>query len=128
MVTANKISECDNGELPSPSVGEMRDEDLARMISSDVCENDVCDQDRALSVLTTAVNLFEDLQRGCSLGNRVAHLEEISKLTGVSPPIILYAYKHGILQAHDLFVKEEIKDTAKQPGGCCAGFPTNKFE
>lgn len=94
-------------EMKSVSVQDMRDEEIARMMLAD--DKVICEQDRALSVLSVAVNLFDDLQRGCSLTNRNTHLEEASKLTGVSPPIILYAYKYGTLQAHDLFVKEEMK-------------------
>lgn len=98
-------------EMKSVSVQDMRDEDIARMMITD--DKVVCEQDRALSVLSVAVNLFDDLQRGCSLTQRNTHLEEVSKLTGVSPPIILYAYKYGTLQAHDLFVKEEIKGSKR---------------
>lgn len=90
---------CDIDALEKPS-----EEELSRLMSGN--RNEV---DRAVSVLGVAVNLFEDLQRGSSLSHRHTHLEEVSKLTGVSAPIILYAYKHGTLEAHDLFVKEEIK-------------------
>jgi len=88
-----------------PFVQDVCDDELARCIGGE-CVND---QDRALSVLSVAVDLFEDMQKGCSLEKRHTHLEEVSKLTGVSPPIILYAYKNGTLRAHDLFVKEELK-------------------
>jgi len=65
------------------------------------------DNDRAMSVLSEAVSLFEDLQRGCSLSLRHTHLEEVSKVSGVSPAIILYGYRHGPLRAHRLFLKKE---------------------
>lgn len=98
---------CDNDGAVS-CVHEMCEEDLTNLVKDDD-KGVVCEQDRALSVLSVAVSLFEDMQRGCSLSNRNTHLEEVSKLTGVSAPIILYAYKNGTLQAHDLFVKEEMR-------------------
>jgi len=71
--------------------------------------DEVDDNDRALSVLNEALCLFEDLQRGCSLSARRDHLEEVSKLTGVSPAIILYAYKHGTHRAHTLFLDKSFE-------------------
>ena len=67
------------------------------------------ENDRALNILRESVCLFEDMQRGCAWENRGTHLEEVSKLTGVSPAIVLYGYKHGTLEAHRLFLKDEFK-------------------
>lgn len=109
MSNTNKITE-ETMNATRVSSGVMRDDDLTGIVFPDGCETSICESDRAQSVLSTAVGLYEDLQRAYSSTIRVTHLEEVSKLTGVSAPIILYAYKHGVTAAHDLFVKEDIKE------------------
>jgi len=66
--------------------------------------------DRAYRVLSEAVNLLDDMQRAESLKARSTHLEEVSKLTGISPAILLFAMNHGTHAAHVMFLKDEFAE------------------
>lgn len=63
----------------------------------------VTDADKALELLTESVLLLRSILTGIVLTNRGEILKEVSESTGVAIPILLYASRHGILKAHEIF-------------------------
>lgn len=68
---------------------------------------------QALEILTEAVTLFQELNDGVVLAARAEHLEKVSKIYALQPSIILFAYKNGIPQAHNHFLKKEFRSECK---------------
>lgn len=84
-------------------------------------ETELSENDRALQLLVESVHLFNEMNQGVLLSNRAEHLEKVAELTGVQPSILLFAYHHGVLRAHRLFIKKEFKESfpsKEQPKRC----------
>ena len=70
---------------------------------------DLNENDRALQLLIEATSMFRSVLRGAVLTARPDALRDISELTGVPATIIYYAYRHGVLRAHKMYLKKEFK-------------------
>jgi len=67
------------------------------------------ENDKALELLTEAVDLYESLNKGLILSNMIENVEKASKFYSLQPSIILYAINNGVLTAHKTFLKQEFR-------------------
>jgi len=101
---------------------EMVDGGYQQLIEQEQLEEHLCsecynslssEEDKALQLLIEATSMFRSCLRGAVLSVRTEALKEVSELTGVPSTIIYHAYRHGVLKAHNMYIKEDYKKNVK---------------
>lgn len=64
---------------------------------------------RALCILKEAVELLDSINKGVVLSQLATSLKTTAEITGVQPSIVMYAQKHGIFKAHNMFFKDKLE-------------------
>lgn len=103
VINGNDRISLENGTLSDDYVGTGQVSDVM----------DLSDNDRALQLLIEATSMFKNALRAEALSIQLSAMKEVEELTGIPSTIVYYAYRHGVLQAHNMYIKEEIRRRQK---------------